>query len=1038
MVAPHLIDKNLIDKVSNYFPVPFVSQGKSILENSQISISFQKGNSDRFFTISGLILLNPKYETRLSFKKEPLKISSQCSCNVWNQNNHCPHVAALFFNFLVNEKIGDEGRGIEHLGLYSQGVHPAEYGTIVYGANRLPGAHPNSTYSSLQYTLTNNKVVLFPLPKELKAPLLIKLFPANQFKEFEHLHLAENKIVPRFELLNDNDEVSKISLFEYLYIFDWKTGEAYHQHNLLKNFIRSLKGREYSLNYNDYFRLTRELRNQNIVKLYDGEEDLADKPMLEFKFRFKVEKSKRKNYLRLSIETFDENFRIITPPEFFSLFVYNNGALNSFRTKNDAEDFITALLDSLYSKIGHYKKYTHGSEKRQYLAEWIDYIIEEEKLELYSPETKSKLVAKSEMIRVVLHSIFNCFGTNTFRFSQVDHGDKIVYYDILKSNFFEGVASFYNFLSPFGIEIYYNDFQVKNWTSSIRFERNQSNLDWFELNMNISDSDLDVIKKADFNQDFLVTQDKLILLSKEQKKLLKFMKKYTKFESTEKQSQTKGIRQFLLTFKRARIFELFELKKLGIEGALTEEEMSLCEGLLNLENTPNYPLPASFVNIARHYQVDGYRWLRFLFENKFGACLADDMGLGKTLQTIMFLDSIIEQVNKVLIICPVSILMNWENEIRKFSKLGTSVYYGDDRNLESEHKIYLTSYGVMKKESYEQFSNIKFDIVIFDEVQQLKNIRSLGASAARNLNSKFRICLTGTPVENDLSEFYNIMDLCVPGVWGELGFVRSSSSKKSRLLARQTVRPFILRRTKEQVLQELPDKEEQYIYLPFEEEEQQNYTNRLTEIKEQIQNVNQQRKHGEILKNLLALRQLCLWQKNSGKVQSTKINFLIESLEQIQNENHKVIIFSQFTTYLDLIQKEVKKKQWKFSRIDGSQNMKKRHSEVDKFQNGDSSIFLISLKAGGFGLNLTAASYIFLMDPWWNPAVENQAIDRAHRIGQENKLTVYRPIIKNSVEEKDLILQQNKKELFSDLMAEDQDSFYDGKLSMVDFQKLLE
>jgi SNF2 family DNA or RNA helicase len=196
------------------------------------------------------------------------------------------------------------------------------------------------------------------------------------------------------------------------------------------------------------------------------------------------------------------------------------------------------------------------------------------------------------------------------------------------------------------------------------------------------------------------------------------------------------------------------------------------------------------------------------------------------------------------------------------------------------------------------------------------------------------------------------------------------------------------------------------------------------------------KRYGEVLKSLLELRQLCLWQKHPT-LHSTKIDFLMETLETLVEEGHKTLIFSQFTTYLDLIENKIRVAGWKHARIDGSQTIKKRGEQVELFQNGDAQIFLISLKAGGFGLNLTAASYIFLMDPWWNPAVERQAIDRAHRIGQENKLTVYRPIIKESVEEKVLVLQQSKRELFRDLMAEDDDDYFSGKLTMDDFQHLL-
>jgi len=397
-------------------------------------------------------------------------------------------------------------------------------------------------------------------------------------------------------------------------------------------------------------------------------------------------------------------------------------------------------------------------------------------------------------------------------------------------------------------------------------------------------------------------------------------------------------------------------------------EEKFCENLMTMENMPQYEVLPRYQELARPYQINGYNWLRFLYEHNFGACLADDMGLGKTLQTIMLLQSLKDKIKKILIICPVSILYNWRNELQKFSDLTFSIYYGDEREFKTDAQVILTSYGLMKRESLSTLSEQEFDILIFDEVQHLKNIRSLGANAARQLKAKFRICLTGTPVENDLSEFYNIMDLCVPGVWGDLGVIKSASKQKNRLLARRAVKPFILRRTKDQVLKELPEKIENHIFLEFSQEEKDFYQQKLNTIRSNIL-VSGNKRYGEVLKSLLEMRQLCLWQKQP--------NFF-----------------------------SVK-------------------------------IFLISLKAGGFGLNLTAASYIFLMDPWWNPAVERQAIDRAHRIGQENKLTVYRPIIKDSVEEKVLLLQQSKRELFRDLMAEDDDEYFSGKLSMEDFKHLL-
>jgi len=348
----------------------------------------------------------------------------------------------------------------------------------------------------------------------------------------------------------------------------------------------------------------------------------------------------------------------------------------------------------------------------------------------------------------------------------------------------------------------------------------------------------------------------------------------------------------------------------------------------------------------------------------------------------------------------------------------------------------------MKRETEDIFSQHHFDILILDEVQHLKNIRSLGAFSARKINADFRICLTGTPVEYDLSEFYNILDLSIPGIWGDLQFVRTTSNTKSRMIARKTASPFILRRTKAQVLHDLPPKIENNQFIEFTPEEKRFYENNMLNIKKRISVAESTAKYGEILRGLLQLRQNCLWQQTSEQlnykqINSSKIEFLLETLESILEEGHQAIIFSQFTTYLDIIQYHIREKHWKFSRIDGTQSINKRQEQVDLFQKGENPVFLISLKAGGVGLNLTAASFVFIMDPWWNPAVEQQAIDRAHRIGQQNTLTVYRPIIKGSVEEKVLLLQEQKKQLFQDLLASDNDEIFSGKLTMKDFEMIL-
>ena len=604
-------------------------------------------------------------------------------------------------------------------------------------------------------------------------------------------------------------------------------------------------------------------------------------------------------------------------------------------------------------------------------------------------------------------------------------------------------------MSPLGVVIYHNQSRVKNWEPKIHCRRRQDKIDWFELGFEITANDLAVIARSNLETGQSFSSEGMVLLDPKQRSLLKFLKRYLDQGGKLKKAKLiveEGVvekngeeyRRFHLPFRRTQIFDLFELKKLGFDEVLSQEEVQFCENLLNLKGMPRYDLPQKLKCDLRPYQVDGYQWLYFLWKNRFGACLADDMGLGKTVQVISFLEAVIGQVSKVLIVCPVSILVNWQEEFAKFSSLSDEIclYYGGNRELESDKKIILTSYGIMKREAEGELNKIDFDVMVLDEVQNLKNHRSLASDSARKIKAKFHICLTGTPVENDLSEFYNIIDLAVPGILGGGSRAMLDVAGESRAMAKKLARPFVLRRTKSQVLQDLPPKVDNTVYLKFSDQERECYVHQLRVIKERIEKIPSNHRYGEVFKGLLELRQLCLWQQ-FGDLYSTKVNFLFRDLEQILQEQHQVLIFSQFTTYLNIIQKRLVEKEIAYSRIDGSYSIKKRAENVRLFQSGENKVFLISLKAGGLGLNLTAASYVYIMDPWWNPAVEAQAIDRTHRIGQKKSVNIYRLIMKNSVEEKVLELQKIKRKLFEDLLGSEGDEYFTGKLTMKDFEALL-
>lgn len=1032
---------NPIDSlIKDHFTDAIIFQAQKMVEQGRVSLSFTKGNPEGFFIVSGIVSENnTTYESKVSAKISENKFNTQCSCHLWSEEQPCHHTASLLFKFsdLKQNTTAAPSSPLHYQMIGNEGVHVERYGTIVKDAPKLIGAKMNSSFSSLQYTLKNRKVINFPPPSRWEGKLKVNLFPAKELEEYKDSLYIDEKYSYRFSWLDEEGkETKEISLFDVLYLFNWETGVALDLQSEIRELNTKLKLTDLVADIQDYIRIFLPLHKEGRLDLYIEDQYWNDFETSDLDWRFSINTSTRKSFLNLELELFTPDLKKVPIPSPFMLFVSEGGWAGSFRTKNDSLSFFKTLIDDWEHETTIHRKHLHSASKKALMTEWINLLNSEIELHFFDPDLKKIFALNVSVFKKVFKSFMRNFSELSLKTSFYIKEERKILFQVPKSLLLEGVAGFYHDLTPLNIPIFYDQERIKTWKSGVTFERNRERLDWFQLDLIIDDHDLEIIKNAEVTDNFIISNKGLLLLSNEQKDLLRFMKRYTKFEGEKKPGPTKGLTRFGLSLQRARIFELFELKRLGIDGALTPEEEDFCQKIMNMDRMPQYEVHERFKDLARPYQIDGYNWLRFLYEHKFGACLADDMGLGKTLQTIMLLQTLKPKLKKVLIVTPVSILFNWRNELEKFSDLSYSVYYGDEREFKTDAQIILTSYGLMKKESLSTLSEVEYDIVIFDEVQHLKNVRSLGADAARQLKAKFRICLTGTPVENDLSEFYNIMDLAVPGVWGDLGIIRSQSKNKNRLLARKTVKPFILRRTKEQVLKDLPEKEENHVFLDFSKEERDFYNNKLNVVRAAMLASGGQKRYGEVLKSLLEMRQLCLWQKHPS-LHSTKIDFLMENLEQLVSEGHKTLVFSQFTTYLDLIENKIREQGWKFARIDGSQALKKRSEQVEIFQNGDAQIFLISLKAGGFGLNLTAASYIFLMDPWWNPAVERQAIDRAHRIGQENKLTVYRPIIKDSIEEKVLILQKTKQELFRDLMAEDDENFFSGKLTMEDFQHLL-
>ena len=453
--------------------------------------------------------------------------------------------------------------------------------------------------------------------------------------------------------------------------------------------------------------------------------------------------------------------------------------------------------------------------------------------------------------------------------------------------------------------------------------------------------------------------------------------------------------------------------------------------------------PEGFVGQLREYQLEGLGWMQFLREFGFGGCLADDMGVGKTPQVLATLEARrAEGKGPSLVVVPKSVMFNWREESARFTpRLRVLEYHGTARDAKQIplHDLVLTTYGTMLRDA-PALARIDFDYMVLDEAQAVKNASTASAKAVRLLRGAHRLALSGTPVENHLGELWSLFEFLNPGMLGEArllqmsgGMARNPSEEARQLLA-QALRPFILRRTKQQVARELPEKTEQTIFCELEGAQRKQYEelrrHYRASLLERVRTDGLGKTKMHVLEALLRLRQAAchpgLLDPKRVDEPSAKIDVLMEHLAEIREEGHKALVFSQFTSLLSIVRRRLDQQQVRYEYLDGATNNRQAH--VDRFQNdADCRLFLISLKAGGLGLNLTAAEYVFLLDPWWNPAVEAQAVDRAHRIGQTRPVFAYRLIARDTVEEKVLQLQKTKRDLADAILSEDNSLIRDLK-----------
>ncbi len=515
----------------------------------------------------------------------------------------------------------------------------------------------------------------------------------------------------------------------------------------------------------------------------------------------------------------------------------------------------------------------------------------------------------------------------------------------------------------------------------------------------------------------------------------------------------------------------FKITQAGFLDALlaAEPEATFDEGfsrvreqLRSFERVEPMDPPPDFVGTLRPYQRDGLGWLHFLRQFGFGGCLADDMGLGKTIQVLALLESRRQlraqaqgerRPGPSLVVVPRSLIFNWQEEAARFTpRLRVLDHTGTGRAREDldhfdEYDLVLTTYGTLRRDAA-QIKNMEFDYFILDESQSIKNAGTASAKAARLVKADHRLCLTGTPIENHLGELWSQFEVLNPGMLGTSSVLAAGANagngqdEQTRQVLSRALRPFILRRTKSQVATDLPDRTEQTIYCQLDGSQRKQYDQLRDHYRQvlldQVSRDGLNKAKIQVLEALLRLRQAAihpgLIDSKRAAESSAKLEALLPRLQEVADEGQKTLVFSQFTKMLGILRTRLDELKIPYEYLDGQ--TRDRQAPVNRFQNDPGcKLFLISLKAGGLGLNLTAAEYVFLLDPWWNPAVEAQAIDRAHRIGQERHVFAYRLIAKDTVEDRILELQRSKRELADAIINADNSLIRD--LSREDLELLL-
>lgn len=1014
---PILVNK----KYNQLFSEKILDDGLNLFHNYEIIILYNSLNTFHY-----KVLIDEGYYVSISqYEDTNSDIQMSCSCNY---PVNCKHIAAAFFKAI-------------------------EVGNIT--TNKFPSSCMLNNFKEdeLIIDLSESYRGYIQKPKNGKLKGTYKLFFSLFFDESFESTERFLKVKPIGRMIKKNGKLGKV--IEYISIYEKIQSEVNEKkvHHIIYNKNNNCR----------LIEIISEFNNKNGIKLYSNflNKHLAIE-VYEIKrvvIDFYPNSLDSEPELGVLIHVYIDKLlsSLFTDQFYFEcngniLIIYDSNSNKLYTFKSNSTNLF--LIEDLVKKSGRITindyefKYKYMSNENVYL----NFNLGKINIKRIRPKPVFKIYGDSQ---TTIISIFMDYQDNRINFySNITHiPDKSGYamnnsvffsrdsylekeilqkFDFLQTGYEEDdsillfmnmsdfLSLYYNYIIDNDGEIYIKrDLDFKPLIKGKISLELSSDIDWLDFKIMLNGGSLNI---QNLNNVLIEQIDSYLLLNKEKLELLKRVleEHYSK--------------------NRLRISKnnLYLLK--NISDNFDVDLPQTIEKRIKAFNRKKYEVcnktPDLFSSVLRDYQLFGYNWILFHYEIKLGAILADDMGLGKTVQTLAALLNISSKGKKkaYLIVAPVSVIANWKSEIWSFTPSLEAHVYSGSKRIEwnrNNHDIIITSYQTLNRD-LDKFQNEKWDVIILDEAQALKNSQTVTYKSVKKLNSDLILALSGTPIENRISELWSIYSIVIPGL---LGTKKSFISKYRKPLEvgnkrviselRKTIEPFFLRRTKEQVASELPNKEIVMLKIELSEEEITFYNKKRMEyISEIIKMKNEKSDKFKILSAVINalnnLRQIAIApQLKGGPNKSSKIDIVIKRIIEASEEGHKVLVFSQYVRVLNLIKEQLSKSGIQNKMLTGAMSQKKRNDAIASFKNSkDCYAFLISIKAGGSGLNLVESDYVIIVDPWWNPAVENQAIDRVHRIGQTKPVIAYKIISANSVEEKILELQDQKRELVDSIMKD--------------------